>query len=161
MRESDPSPGSLSSFSPGTTLHSAIALAMRPVKGVPLPASMKAIFAFLSILLVTACAGVESQSRVRQLVGDWHYADKVQSCHYSFSGDGSFTGEVRLRARLVSKFTGRWGIKGQALHYIYLADALGRIPAGATDRDELLEVRKDSFVIQAANGERRRYIRMR
>jgi hypothetical protein len=67
---------------------------------------------------------------------------------------------VRLRNRLVSRFTGRWSIKGQSLHYTYLSDALGRIPAGATDRDELLEVKKDSFIIQAVNGDRRRYLRM-
>ena len=133
----------------------------RPVKGAPLPASMKAILTFASILLITACASTESQSRVRELVGDWRYADKIQSCRYSFSRDGSFTGEVRLRARLVSKFAGRWSITGQSLHYTYLSDALGRIPAGAMDRDELLEVKKDSFVIQAANGDRRRYMRMR
>ena len=134
----------------------------RPVKGAPLPAFMKkAILAFLSIFLVTACASVESQSRVRQLVGDWRYADEVQSCRYSFSGDGSFTGEVRLRTKLVSRFTGRWSVQGHSLHYTYLSDALGRIPAGAMDRDELLEVKKDTFVIQAANGDRRRYVRMR
>ena len=133
----------------------------RPVKGAPLPARMKAILAFTSILLIAACACVESQSRVGQLVGDWRYADKIQSCRYSFNRDGSFTGEVRLQKRLVSKFTGRWSIKGQSLNYAYLSDALGRIPAGATDRDELLEVKKDSFVIQAANGDRRRYARVR
>jgi len=133
----------------------------RPVNRAPLLASMRAILAFLSILLITACANVESLSRVRELVGDWRYADKIQSCRYSFSRDGSFTGEVRLQKRLVSKFTGRWSIQGQSLHYTYLSDALGRIPAGATDRDELLEVKKDSFVIHAANGDRRRYVRTR
>ena len=104
---------------------------------------------------------MESQSRARQLVGNWRYADERQSCRYSFNSDGSFTGEVRLRARLVSKFTGRWSITGRSLHYTYLSDTLGRIPAGATDRDELLEVKHDSFVIQAANGDRRRYLRTR
>ena len=133
----------------------------RPVNRAPLPASMKAAVAIISVLLIAACANVESQSRARQLVGNWRYADEVQSCRYAFSSDGSFTGAVRLRGRLVSKFSGRWSITGQSLHYTYLSDALGRIPAGATDRDELLEVKQDSFVIQAANGERRRYLRTR
>ena len=133
----------------------------RPVKGAPLPAPMRAILAFLLVLLITGCVSVESQSRVRELVGDWRYADEIQSCRYSFNRDGSFTGEVRLQERLVSKFTGRWSIKGQSLHYTYLSDALGRIPAGATDRDDLLEVKRDSFIIQAANGDRRRYVRTR
>jgi hypothetical protein len=133
----------------------------RPVNRAPHPASMKAVVAFISILLIAACANVESQRRARQVVGNWRYADEVQSCRYSFSSDGSFTGEVRLRARLISKFTGRWSITGQSVHYTYLSDALGRIPTGATDRDELLEVKEGSFVIRAANGERRRYLRVR
>jgi hypothetical protein len=41
-----------------------------------------------------------------------------------------------------------------------MSDEFDRIPAGATDRDQLVEVTKDSFLIQAANGERRRYLRV-
>jgi hypothetical protein len=120
---------------------------------------MKAVLAFVSLLSLAACATVNSTNRTRQLVGDWRYADQVQSCHYSFKNDGSFTGEVKLRRKLISKFGGRWSVRGQTLLYRYVSDALGRIPAGATDRDQLLEIKKDSFLIQAANGERRRYVR--
>ena len=121
---------------------------------------MKAVVAFILLSLLAACASVDSPSRVRQLVGNWRYTDEVQSCDYSFRNDGSFTGEVKLRKKLISKFKGRWSVRGQTLLYSYVSDVLKRIPAGATDRDQLLEIRTDSFVIQAANGERRRYVRM-
>ena len=121
---------------------------------------MKTVFLFVSLLLIAACASVESSSPARQIVGNWRYVDQVQSCCYSFKSDGSFTGEVRHRAKLVSKFTGRWAVDGQALLYKYVSDSLGSIPPGATDRDQLLEVKRDFFEIQAANGERRRYVRM-
>ena len=124
------------------------------------PLLMKAVLAFILLLSLAACATVDSTSRARQLVGSWRYADQVQSCHYSFKSDGSFTGEVRVRRRLISKFRGRWSVQGQTLLYRYVSDALGRIPAGVTDRDQLLEIQTSSFVIQAANGERRRYVRM-
>lgn len=125
-----------------------------------LPLLMKAVLAFISLLSLAACTTVGSSSRGRQLVGSWRFVDQVQSCQYSFKGDGSFTGEVKLRKTLISKFEGRWSVRGQTLLYSYVSDALGRIPAGATDRDQLLEIGKDSFVIQAANGERRRYARI-
>jgi len=121
---------------------------------------MKAVLAFISLLLLAACATVDSPGGARRLVGNWRYTDQLQSCQYSFKNDGSFTGEVKLRKKLISKFTGWWSVRGHTLLYSYVSDALGRIPAGATDRDQLLEIRKDSFVIQAANGERRRYLRM-
>jgi hypothetical protein len=125
-----------------------------------LPLLMKAVLAFISLLSLAACATFDSPGRARQLVGNWRYADQVQSCQYSFKYDGSFTGEVKLRKKLISKFKGRWSVRGQTLLYNYVSDALGRIPGGATDRDQLLEVEQYSFVIQAANGERRRYVRI-
>lgn len=121
---------------------------------------MKTVLVFISLLVIVACANVESSGLAGQLVGNWRYADQVQSCRYSFKSDGSFTGEVRHSAKLVSKFTGRWSVNGQNLLYKYLSDSLGSIPPGATDRDQLLEVKRDFFEIQAANGERRRYVRL-
>ena len=125
-----------------------------------LPLLMKAVLVFISLFLLAACANINSPGRARQLVGDWRYTDQVQSCQYSFKSDGSFTGEVRLGKKLISKFKGRWSVRGQILLYHYESDALSRIPAGATDRDQLLKIKRDSFVIQAANGERRRYMRI-
>jgi hypothetical protein len=66
---------------------------------------------------------------------------------------------VTNQGKLVSKFTGKWSVQGMDLLYVYASDAFGHIPAGATDRDRLLEVQKDSFLIQAADGSRRRYER--
>jgi hypothetical protein len=121
---------------------------------------MKAFLAFISLLSLAACANIESPSWSRRLVGNWRYADQIQSCRYSFGKDGSFTGQVTLRRKLISQFQGRWSVQGETLLYSYDSDALGRIPAGAIDRDVLLEVKKNSFVIQAANGDRRRYVRI-
>ncbi|HEX8897618.1 MAG TPA: hypothetical protein VF751_02880 [Chthoniobacterales bacterium] len=120
---------------------------------------MKSVVALLVVFSIVSCASLERESRT-ELVGHWRYTDQKQSCDYSFKSDGSFTGEVRHRAKLVSKFTGRWTVRRQALLYLYTSDAFGRIPSGATDRDQLLEVKKDSFLIQAANGDRRRYRRI-
>jgi hypothetical protein len=110
--------------------------------------------------LLGACASLPPQGR-ESLVGHWRYADKLQSCRYHFKKDGYFTGEVRLRGELASKFTGTWDVQGDVLLYRYISDELGRIPTGATDRDKLLSVERDSFLIEAADGNRRRYTRIR
>jgi hypothetical protein len=117
-------------------------------------------FLLLASLGFVSCVSLESRARA-PLVGDWRFTDKVQSCHYSFNRDGTFTGEVTVKSKLVSKFNGRWSVDNDALLYTYLGDALGRIPAGATDRDRLLEVRPDWFRIEAADGSQRRYVRER
>lgn len=102
------------------------------------------------------------ESRARStLVGEWVYRDNVQACHYSFHEDGTFSGDVTFKARVVSKFAGNWAIRGDQLLYLYTKDVLGRIPPGSTDSDRLLRVGKDAFVIEAADGSRRRYQRGR
>ena len=115
---------------------------------------------FLFTCLLASCASLPPQER-NSLIGEWRYADNLQSCRYHFKRDGHFTGEVRLRGKLASKFTGAWEVQGDLLLYKYISDELGRIPAGATDRDKLLSVEKDSFLIEAADGSRRRYSRIR
>jgi hypothetical protein len=120
---------------------------------------MKSVFVVLLLLSMAACANAEPRNR-NALVGHWRYADEKQSCEYSFKADGSFTGEVRVQARLISKFTGRWTIKDDSILYTYLSDAFGRIPTGVTDRDRLLRMEPNSFLIRAANGDERRYRRI-
>jgi hypothetical protein len=120
---------------------------------------MKSVLAALLLLSFAGCTSLGHPHRL-ELVGHWRYLDERQSCDYSFKADGSFTGQVRQGAKVVSKFAGRWTVRGKTLLYTYVSDAFGRIPTGATDQDQLLEVRHESFLIQAANGDRRRYRRI-
>jgi hypothetical protein len=114
----------------------------------------------LTFFLLVSCVSMEHATSKR-LTGEWLYADKIQSCRYIFERDGTFNGEVFVRAKLVSKFTGRWSVEGRTLLYRYEEDLLGRIPPGALDRDNLLAVQQDSFTIEAADGSQREYRRIR
>jgi hypothetical protein len=120
---------------------------------------MKIALVLISFL-VASCSSLPS-GKHDSVVGEWRYADNVQSCRYHFKKDGTFTGEVHLQKKLISKFRGAWAVQDDVLLYRYLADELGRIPAGTTDRDKLLSVEKQAFLIEAADGSRRRYIRIR
>ena len=120
---------------------------------------MKAVLA-LALCLMASCAGLRSPSP-SSLVGEWRYADKIHGCHYVFNRDGTFNGDVVYRAKLISRFAGRWSVDGYTLFYTYVSDALDRIPAGATDRDKLLSVQREFFIIAAADGSKRKYLRVR
>jgi hypothetical protein len=60
----------------------------------------------------------------------------------------------------ISDFTGKWSLANGAIFYEYTGDTRGTIPAGTKDRDRLLELAKDYFVIRAADGSQRRYVRV-
>lgn len=137
----------------------AIALAEPAVDRVHLLSGMKAVLALI-LCLMASCAGLRSPSP-SSLVGEWRYADKIRACHYVFDRDGRFKGDVFYRAKLISKFTGHWSVDSDTLLYTYISDALARIPAGATDRDKLLSVHREFFIIEAADGSRRKYLRIR
>ena len=115
---------------------------------------------FLICFIFASCSSLPS-GKQESLVGEWRYADNIQSCRYHFKKDGTFAGEVRVQAKLVSKFRGTWAVQADVLWYRYISDELGRIPAGTTDRDRLLSIQKGSFLIEAADGNRRRYLRIR
>lgn len=120
---------------------------------------MKAFLA-LTLCFLASCGGLPTISP-GSLVGEWRYADKIQSCQYVFHRDGTFQGEVVYHAKPISRFTGRWSVEGGTLLYTYVSDALRRIPAGATDRDKLLSVQRGFFFIEAADGSKRKYVRVR
>jgi hypothetical protein len=121
--------------------------------------SMKTLFALASFLLAS-CAGFQPTTQTR-LTGEWRYADDVQSCHYVFDSDGNFHGEVTYHRKIMSKFVGRWSVRGDNLLYVYVGDALGKIPAGTSDQDKLLVVEEDFFIIEAADGSRQSFQQFR
>jgi hypothetical protein len=117
-------------------------------------------FLALALCLLASCAGKGPIAQSR-LVGEWRYADKTKGCHYVFDRDGSFTGDVVDHGKLISRFAGRWSVDADTINYIYLGDDFDKIPVGATDRDKLINVQGESFTIEAADGSRRKYLRIR
>ena len=114
----------------------------------------------LTLFLLASCASVPPDASVT-LAGEWLYKDPAQSCRYVFRKDGTFSGEVTHRGESLSRFTGKWAVQDDALLYEYTGDALGKIPPGTRDRDKLLKTDKDEFVIEASDGSRRTYRRIR
>ena len=114
----------------------------------------------LVFCLFVSCASLQ-RNFAQTLVGEWQYTDAIQAGRYVFDGDGTFKSEVVYHGELISKANGRWSIEGGKLNYTYIRDELDRIPAGATDQDKLLKVRPEFFVIEAGDGKRRKYLRIR
>lgn len=109
-------------------------------------------------LLSVSCATV-SDDPAAKLVGRWQSQTQAQTAEYVFKPNGTFTGTVAASGTIVSNFTGRWSLKAGVILYDYTGDTLGRIPAGTKDQDKLLSIAADHFMIEAADGSRRKYVR--
>lgn len=121
---------------------------------------MKIALALIASLMVAGCSNLAA-TRPSGLAGEWRYIDPIQSCRYVFEKDGTFSGEVTYRGVRVSQFKGKWAVEGDQLRCEYTADVLRRIPPGTRDTDKLLALTKDHFVIEVADGSKRRYARIR
>lgn len=114
---------------------------------------------FLFLLILPLLAGAAPRLN-QMLVGRWRYADKNYSCTYSLNADGRFDGEVSEKSKLMGRFAGRWWISGDTIHYKYTSSSLKGVPVGTIDKDKVVGIKPDHFVIVAFDGSRREYERI-
>ena len=113
----------------------------------------------LIALLLASCASVE-RTRQNKLVGKWRTTSARATVDYTFVKDGTFSGRVTSAGRIVANFTGKWSLTSDEILYEYITDSAGSIAPGTRDRDKLLTIAPDHFVIEARDGSRRKYLRV-
>jgi beta-lactamase class A len=120
--------------------------------------TIKAIL-LLAAFCTQSCSTVGEKAK-NGLVGRWQWADSQHTAEYVFLENGNFTGYVTGNGALLSKFTGRWLLRQGVIFYEYTGDKMGRIRAGTRDRDKVRDIAHDYFVIEAADGSVRKYVRV-
>ena len=116
--------------------------------------------ALLCALLILTSLRVFADEREAQLVGHWRFANERFSYEYYFGDDGTFSGSVTRDGQLAWAFAGKYRIEDDAIIYEYTKSSLERIPDGTYDRDKLVELDKDHYLIEAQDGMRRKYERV-
>jgi hypothetical protein len=119
---------------------------------------LKSILA-LGALGMTSCSTVGARTESQKLVGRWRSTSAQHVAEYIFLGNGTFSGFVASEGALLSQHTGKWLLRDGAILYEYTSDKIGRIRVGTKDRDKLLKIGRDYFVIEAADGSVRKYVR--
>ena len=113
----------------------------------------------LAAFLSQSCSTIGEKAE-NKLVGRWRWTDSRHTAEYVFLENGNFSGYVTADGTLLSNFTGKWLVRDGAILYEYTRDKTGRIPPGTKDRDKLRAVAHDHFVIEAADGSIRKYVRV-
>ncbi len=123
--------------------------------------AIKTVLTF-GAFLVASCASVGEKTESK-LIGRWHSVDqRGHTAELAFLGNGTFSGSVSGDdGSLISQFTGRWLLRDGVILYHYMGDKTGRIRVGTKDRDKVLRIGRDYFVIEAADGSVRKYVRAR
>ena len=115
----------------------------------------------LLALCALSCA-VTPRPTASPLLGHWRSDNnRGQIGEYVFQADGTFRGSVTSSGAVLAKFTGVWSLHDGVINYEYRSDAIGNIAPGTKDQDKLLEMSPEKYTIQAADGSRRIYVRVR
>ena len=114
----------------------------------------------LTALCALSCA-VTPRPSGAPLIGNWRSEHRGQIGEYRFLADGTFNGSVTSNGAVLAKFTGAWSLRDGVIHYEYRSDAIGNIAPGTKDQDKLIEISPEKYTIQAADGSRRIYLRVR
>ncbi|MEP6956125.1 MAG: hypothetical protein ABI883_04815 [Chthoniobacterales bacterium] len=120
------------------------------------------LFVVLLSLALLPCSG-EPAFDPAKLAGQWRYEDEPQhqTARYVFNADGKFTSELRQGDELLRKFSGQWTIEEGMIVYTYETDSLGKVFAGARERDRLERLDETSYTIEAGDGAHRTYWRVK
>ena|GEM_PF-1290271 len=95
-----------------------------------------------------------------RLIGRWRHVHEDKVGEIIFNHDGTYSGHVAHKGAMVWEFAGKWSVEGKILSYEYTRSSCENIPAGTRDRDRLLELARDYYLIEAADGARRTYWRV-
>lgn len=112
----------------------------------------------LCCLLLPACLFAEAEKA--RLFGHWRYSEGGTVAEYTFDPAGTFSGMLRKDDKLVCEFGGKWTIKDNYVEYEYTSASNGCIQLGTLDRDRLVFVGTDNYVIEGKDGSRRKYSRV-
>jgi hypothetical protein len=121
------------------------------------PAMM--MIAFVLLLLTAPFLFADSPNRDR-LIGHWRHVHEEKIGEIIFNHDGTYSGHVAHKGAVVWEFAGKWSVEGKILSYEYTRSSCENIPAGTRDQDKLLELAREYYLIEAADGTRRTYWRV-
>lgn len=111
---------------------------------------------FLSLIVTFAVA----RTNKNQFIGHWRYVNESIINDLIFSDHGTFAGTITDDGKITFRFAGTWSLDGETLSYKYTESTLERIPVGTTDRDKLIEITDQHFVVEVGNGARQKYSRI-
>ena len=110
-------------------------------------------------ILATSLVFADSPNGKR-LIGHWRHVNEDKIGEIIFNHDGTYSGHLAHKGAMVWEFAGKWSVEGKILSYEYTRSSCENIPAGTRDRDRLLELARDYYLIEAADGARRTYWRV-
>lgn len=114
-------------------------------------------------LLVVMNATLASAAEISalSLIGRWKHVESPQTMsELVFREDGTFSGSTVKDGAAYTGYEGKWLIRGASLYYLYTKVSSPYIKPGQKDKDTILEIGRDYFVLKLHDGRTSRYERI-
>lgn len=96
------------------------------------------------------------------LIGSWKHvnSEKEKTIQLNFYTNGKYDGHLKQKKTIAIDFSGTWKIKDSTLYYVYEKSSSNSASKGDTDKDIIIDITNDFFIIQTINGEIKKYNRI-
>lgn len=117
------------------------------------------IVAAAAFVAMVFSSGAE-EFKADDLIGTWRYEDVTRIAEGTFKKNGTYTSKIIKAGVVTLEIDGKWSLEDGMILYEITKSSEPRIPAGIRDRDRILKLTEDTYIIQAVNGARREYKRV-
>jgi len=94
-------------------------------------------------------------------VGHWLYKSADAIATLAIEADGTWSGTLTLPGQPEDRFEGRWTTDGEFIYWFYTKSSTPKIKPGAQDKDKIVEVGKDYFVLHTQHDHQPKYVRVK
>jgi hypothetical protein len=126
-----------------------------------LPWSPRLFTALLAPVLYVSFAAADGYSRNPGLVGHWAHKGPEIASVLIISENGTWSGTVSLAGQPDAQFEGKWLTDKHYVYWLYTKSSSVTVKVGARDKDKLVEITKDFFVLDTRDNRRVKYVRIK
>jgi hypothetical protein len=116
----------------------------------------------LAVLALGTClqlALADGYSRNSRLVGRWIHDGPDSVATLALAADGTWSGTVTLRGQPEAQFEGKWLTDKDYIYWLYTKSSTPKVKPGARDKDKLMEIGDDYFVLHTRDNREPKYVR--
>jgi len=123
--------------------------------------SARVFAALLALAIYLPLAMADDYSRNPRLVGHWTYNGPDGVATLIIAADGRWSGTFTPPGQTEAQFEGKWITYNDHIHWLYTKSSTPKVKPGARDKDRLVEIGEDFFVLHTRTNREPRYVRVK
>jgi hypothetical protein len=104
-------------------------------------------------------AATTDVATTEKILGHFRTGNFSNNCDIHFKVRGYYSGICSSKNKILWTYSGVWQIKGHYLNTLYTKSSLRSVPPGTKDKDKIIEIKDNYFIIENQSGRISKYVR--